>query len=105
MNMRKSETRLRGIGECILKIDAAELRDIAELSDEVEIVAVYPPPNSTYIPGYAIDKFPHIVADKEFAYIHIRSRYAVRRPPGTPLMIDEFEKFLENWNSLHTEKR
>ena len=103
--MRRSETRLRGMGECILRIDASELRDVSELPDEVEIVAVLPPPNSEYVPGYAVDRFPHIVADRLFAYIHIRSRYAVRRSSGAPLMIEEFDKFLESWQSLSKDQR
>lgn len=106
--MRRSETRFRGIGEQVLKILACELRDLAELPDEVEIVDVIRPPNHSageFYPDFAYDRWPHIVAEERYVYIHIRSRYAVRRPSRSPLMVEGFEAFLERWNELWKEKK
>ena len=87
---------------------ACELRDLAELPDEVEIVDVIRPPNQSageFYPDFAFDQFPHIVASHRYVYIHIRSRYAVRRPANGALMVEDFEKFLERWDQLWKEKK
>lgn len=106
MSSRRSETRLRGMGECVLRIMVSELRDLAELNDEVEIVNILPGPYMPgYVPGISWDHYPTMVVDRQYAFIHIRSRYAVRRASGAPLMIEDFEKFLETWKSLSKEKK
>lgn len=106
--MRRSETRLRGLGEQVIKILACELRDIADLPDEVQIVDVIRPPSQSageFYPDFAFDQWPHIVADEKYVYVHIRSRYAVRRPARSPLMVEDFESFLRRWDDLWKDKK
>lgn len=105
--MRRSSTRLRGLGEQIIKILAAELRDIADLPDEVEILAVFPAPNQGYAPEAVFDQFPlvYVASGFRYAFIHVLSRYAIRRPRGAALTIEGFEEFMQRYEAMRSQKK
>lgn len=98
--MMRSESRLRGMGQQIIKILACELRDIAELPDEVEIVKVIGPDQVHVTPCSMIPE-----PREPYAYIHVKSRYAIRCPEGAPMTIETFEEFMTRWQDLWSQKR
>ena len=87
---------IEGMGEEVIRIPLTEIRQLAALPADVEIVASLRSPERRGEGWTAGGEG----APPPCLWLHIRHRYCIRTPPGGVLPWTEFEVFLSRYWSL-----
>jgi hypothetical protein len=94
--------KIGGMGEEALRVRLEDIRLLSELPADVEVVRVLPPAplgGKPYGPEW-------VAGDRPFPelFLHIKHRYCVRAPAGSPLMYDYLQNFLRRYAEIKADE-
>jgi hypothetical protein len=90
------DVKIKGMGTEVIRVRFEDVRLLASLPLDVEVVAALAPPHRhQYGDGWC--------SDPTF-YLQIRHRYCVRCPDGSALMIDYLQNFLRRYAEIKADE-
>lgn len=93
--LKHPETDLSGVGNQIISIESSDLRRLADLPIDVEIVRTVPPPDRVYdVP------ISWTVPRPDQTFLYIRHRFCFRCAPGQIMCTEPFDQFLRRFKEL-----
>ncbi len=94
--------KIGGMGEEALRVRLEDVRLLGELPADVEVVRVLPPALLGG-KGYGTE---WVAGDRPFPelFLHIKHRYCVRCPAGSPLMYDYLQNFLRRYAEIKADE-
>lgn len=109
--------RIEGIGHEVISVAPSELRRLASLPRDVQIIGIVSdprnhPPRVALIPSAPPDWYPvpyqpgQEPKDQEpLVFVHISHRFCIRVYPGQPMSYSTLEDFLDRYNELTRQGR